>query len=595
MRYLRFIGKIAVGLLALIGLAVVLAGVGAAFAWRYLPQVSDPVPDSAVLTLDLADGLTETLPDNPLARASFAGTIRLRDLVQGLDAAARDDRVKGLVARLGPGPLGMGRAQEIRDAVIAFRQQGKFALAFAESFGEGGDGNAHYYLATAFDQIWLQPSGDIELTGVLIETPFFKETLELLGVRAQMDQREEYKGGADRFTADRLPEPQRQNLQRLTDAWLRQIAEGIAYARKIDVGAALTLIDRGPFAAAEAKTAGLVDRLAYADEIDGELAARAGEGWERYPLASYAERLPEPPDSAPRIALVYGLGPVHLGGGGSESLFGEVTMAADTVSAALAEAIDDADVKAVIFRIDSPGGSYVASDTIRREVDRARQIGKPIIVSMGDVAASGGYFVAAPAHAIVAEPGTVTGSIGVYGGKLVLSGLWRKLGMDWDAVQSGANADIASANRPYSPAAWAFVQASLDRIYEDFTAKVADGRRLAPERVREVAKGQVWSGADAKELGLVDELGGLATALSLARSTAGIPASLPIRLEQFPREGTDWVSLVRRVLDIATLGGEQGDVAAWRQGLGALARLLPALDGRAADDALLMPEFRRAD
>ncbi len=593
MGFLRFIRRLLVGLFAFVGLLVVLAAAGAYFGWRYVPQYVDPVPSRAVLVLDLANGLVETLPDNPLARASLGDAVSVRDLVQGLQAAGRDDRVKGLVARLGIGDLGMARAQEVRDAVLAFRQQGKFAIAYAESFGEGGSGNTHYYLATAFEEVWLQPSGDVELVGVRLESPFLKDTLALLGVEAQMEQRQEYKGGKDMFTASSLPEPQRQNLQRLADSWLRQIAAGLALYRKMDIADALALIDRGPFAAAEAKAAGLVDRLAYWDEIDREIARRASDQAVRYAFADYVTRLPAPPTDAPRIALVYGLGPVQLSGGQVEPLFGNATMAADVVAGALADAIDDPGIAAIVFRIDSPGGSYVASDAIRREVERARDLGKPVVVSMGDVAASGGYFVAAPAHAIVAQPGTVTGSIGVFGGKLVVAGLWLKLGVGWDGVQAGANADIASMNRAYTPAGWAHLNASLDRIYADFTAKVALSRKLTAEQIDAAAKGQVWTGIDAKERGLVDELGGLATALALARSTAGIDAAAAISLEQFPAEGGGLERFLRRLLGIELRGLAKVAALAERieRDMAPIGRLVGAAE-EANEPGLRMPEMR---
>jgi protease-4 len=222
-------------------------------------------------------------------------------------------------------------------------------------------------------------------------------------------------------------------------------------------------------------------------------------------------------------------------------------MESDTVSDALSDAIDDTSVRAIIFRIDSPGGSYVASDTIWREVDRARTEGKPVIVTMGDVAASGGYFVAAPATQIVAHPGTITGSIGVISGKVVLSDMWAKLDVAWDGVQAGANADMDSANRDYSSHGWSRLQAALDRVYADFLTKVAAGRNMTPEQVRLVAKGQVWSGADARANGLVNELGGYATALRLARRETGLAEDAAIDLVEFPEEDRSFTGLLRRL------------------------------------------------
>jgi protease-4 len=546
MSVLRFIRRLVWGLFAIVGALVVLVVAVSAVVVAFFPGTRHAVPDSAVLTLDLADGISERGVTGPLAWASFSRELPLRDLVEGLDAAGRDGRIKGLVARIGAGDLQMARAQEIRDAVLAFRQQGKFAIAFAETFGEVGDGNTNYYLATAFDEIWLQPSGDVGLTGVRLESPYLKAALDAIGVVPRISQREEYKGAMDPLTSASMPPPVRENYQRLADSWVQQIADGIAQGRRIDAAAARALIDRGPFLAEEALTEKLVDRLGYWDEVEAAVDDRTDTDTQQLSVADYAASL-SPPADAPRIALVYGLGPVQLTSSTAEPLFEEVVMESDTVSDALSDAIDDTSVRAIIFRIDSPGGSYVASDTIWREVDRARTEGKPVIVTMGDVAASGGYFVAAPATQIVAHPGTITGSIGVISGKVVLSDMWAKLDVAWDGVQAGANADMDSANRDYSSHGWSRLQAALDRVYADFLTKVAAGRNMTPEQVRLVAKGQVWSGADARANGLVNELGGYATALRLARRETGLAEDAAIDLVEFPEEDRSFTGLLRRL------------------------------------------------
>jgi protease-4 len=598
MGIMRFVRKLFIGLLALIGAVAVLSILAGLFFTRYIAEVEEPVPAQAVLTLDLADGVTERGPEGPLAWTGLGRALTMRELVLGLEAASRDVRIKGLVVRLGHGSLGFARAQEIRDAVRAFRQSGKFAIAFAETFGEAGDGNTHYYLATAFDEIWLQPSGDISLIGVQLESPYLKTALDTIGVTARVDQREEYKGAMDPLTKDSMPAPVRENYQRLVDSWIDQLSRGIAEARHMEVPAARALIDRGPFLAAEAKDEHLVDMLGYWDELQAAVDKRVGPDAERFSLAKYADRLSVPRD-APEFAVVYGLGPVQLAKEELDPLVGDGTMAAVSVAKTLRDAADDPAVRAIIFRVDSPGGSYVASDTIWREVARAREKGKPVIVSMGDVAASGGYFVAAPATKIVAEPGTITGSIGVFSGKVILSGLWDKLGIKWEGVESGANAGIESVNHDYSPEEWSRLQTSLDRVYADFTGKVASGRNLPAERVREVAKGQVWSGADGKQNGLVDELGGFAVAIRLAREAAGIGPDAAVAVEQYPRPDTSLTGFLRRLTSSEELTGtEARDFAA----LARLARILapiaetlaPASEGAAAS-RLRMPELQRTE
>ncbi len=570
---LRVVGRIILWGLAAIGGLMVVGALAAGLSLLWLPEFEqERLPETMVLEFDTGDGVVEKLSDSPIAWAAGGDTIALPDLVRGLDSAGRDPRVKGLVVHLGSGNLGFAQVQEIRDAVLAFRRQGKFAIAFAETFGETGNGNIHYYLATAFDSIYMQPSGDIDLTGVNLETPFVKTAFDEIGITAEMDRRAEYKSAMETFTQPALTEPSRQNLQRLVDAWVGQIADGIAATRPgFDQAKARALIDRGPYLGQDALERGLVDALVYRDSVEREADDRSATA-PRLALADYARALPPPPGDAPLIALIHGIGPVTLAASEDDPLFGEVSMGSETVAGALRQAIDDPEVVAILFRVDSPGGSYVASDTIWAEVQRARLTGKPVIVSMGNVAGSGGYFVAAAARSIVAQPGTITGSIGVFGGKFVLSGLWDKLGVNWDGVQAGANADMNSTNRPYSEAGWAHLQASLDRIYADFTGKVANGRNLPQERVDAIARGQVWSGAEAKELGLIDEVGGLPIAIARAREAAGIAMDQPVRVEPYPKPSHRIGDLLRKLLGSGLV--DQGS----RARLALLARLAAVLE-----------------
>lgn len=574
MRVILFLLKCLVGLFATLGfLALAALAVGTVF-WRDLDdwgRITGEVPSRTVLTLDLSAGVIETQPDNPLARVSLRETLVLREAVAALEAAGHDPRVKGLFAHVGRGDLGLAQIQELRDAVFAFRARGKFAIAFAESFGEAGNGTLHYYLANAFEQIWLQPSGDLDLTGVYLESPYLRGALDRLGIEPRVGQRGEYKGAMSALTDSRMSEPQRQNLQRLIDSWVTQIARGIAEARGLTEDQVYDAIDRPPHDAAKARDARLIDRLGYWDQANDAALDRAGADAEFLELGDYQRLRDKAPESGPVVALVYGLGPVVLGAGENDPVFGSVVMGADSVAAALADAVEASRVEAIVFRIDSPGGSYVASDAIWREVQLARDAGKPVIVSMGNVAASGGYFVAVPAHKIVAQPGTITGSIGVVAGKLVLTGLWDKLDIAWDGVQGGANANFWSMNQDFSEDAWAGLQGLLDRTYEDFTGKVARGRALAPEQVLQAAKGQVWTGEDALELGLVDQLGGLQRAVALAREAAGIGPSAPIRIEVFPEPGDPFEDLLHQAL-----GGEIKSSGALAL-LGVLARVARAV------------------
>ena len=540
MRVILFILKCFVGLFATIGLfavagVAVLAVIAAQGDWRAF-ETKEEIPDSTVLMLDFGSGVVETQPDNPLSRAAVRNTIKIRESLEALDAAGRDKRIKGLVARVGQGQLGLARVQELRNAIVRFRGHGKFAYAFSESFGEGGNGTQHYYLASAFDEVWMQPSGMLDITGLALQSPFLREALDELGIEPQLGQREEYKGIMNLLTDTSLPEPQRKNLQRLLDSMIGQIAAGVAEQRDMEAALIRSLIDGAPHMAAEALEAGLVDRLGYWDELNDRVLEEVAAEDPYLELASYDSLRDHPEAEGPVVGLIYGLGPVHLGLSESDPAFGRTSMGADTVAQGLADAIDDPDVAAIVFRVDSPGGSYVASDVIWREMQRAREAGKPVIVSMGETAASGGYFVAAPAATIVAQPGTVTGSIGVVAGKVVLSGLWDRLGIAWDGVQAGNNAGIWSLNQRFSESGWNRLQGMLDGIYLDFTTKVAEGRGMTREAVLQVAKGQLWTGADAQVAGLVDELGGFHRAVALAAEAAGAAPDERVQLRRFPEQ-----------------------------------------------------------
>ena len=526
----RAIGR----LLAWIGGLVVVAGVLAVVMVVYGLRHKKAVPSRTILELNLESAFVEDNPDNPMARLTGASKPDLHDLTFALERAEGDPRVVGLVARLGAAKVGIAHVQELRDAVLRFRKKGKFALAFSETFGEFSSGGSAYYLATAFDEVWLQPSGDVGLVGIQLEAQFLRGTLDKLGVVPRLDHRYEYKAAMNMFTETKFTPAHREELHKVGDGIFNQMVRGIAEGRKLSPEQVKGLIDRGPFLGQEAVNEKLVDQLAYRDTFYSKAKERAGAGAELLYLNKYLERTDRPHKKGKRVALIFGIGGVGRGASDYDPLSGSQSMGSDTVTAAFRAAIADKDVKAIVFRVDSPGGSYVASDAIWREVLNAKQAGKPVIVSMGNVAGSGGYFVAMGADKIVAEPGTITGSIGVLGGKLVPSGLMEKVGVSVDRVTFGQNAAMFSPTTDYSPAEWARFQAWLDRVYADFTTKVAQGRKLDKAKVLELAKGRIWTGEDAKQLGLVDELGGLHMALALAKQAAGIPEPDDVELRPFP-------------------------------------------------------------
>ncbi|MEW1842687.1 signal peptide peptidase SppA [Nonomuraea angiospora] len=539
-----------------------------------------------VLELDLTEGLTEGPPADPLAAVLSMRKTRLSDVLSGLKRARQDSRVKALVVKIGGNPLGLAMVQELRQAVIRFRASGKLTVAFSETFGEFGGGTVPYYLATAFERVYLQPSGDVGLTGVALEQRFLKGALTKLGVGYEAGQRHEYKTAVNTFTQDHMTEPHRESMGRIVESVTESLSAGIADGRRLDPGKVRELIDRGPFTASEALEAGLVDGLAYRDEVYEQVKQAAGDDSHllyvsRYARGAAVRKLPHP--TADGIALIHGTGMIRTGRSGRSPLGGGGAMGSDTISAAFRAARRDEHVKAVVFRVDSPGGSYVASDTVWREVTLTRKV-KPVIVSMGDLAASGGYFVAMAADVIVAQPGTLTGSIGVYGGKPVVAEMLEKIGINSEMVASGTNAGMFSTSRGFSPEQWDRVNAWLDRIYDDFVGKVAASRDLTRERAHELARGRVWTGADAHAGGLVDELGGLEDALALARKRAGLADDAPVRA--YPR-----LNPLERLRGPDSSEDKSAALARLRlDAWGPLARLSAEL-GLPAAGPLLLPEW----
>jgi len=524
--------KSIVRFLAILGALVI---IGTVFAVVAVIGSKGTVPSKTILEANFEQALLENVPETPTARLMLNEKQTLRDVVDAIDRGAVDDRVVGMIAKIGAAPMGMAQTQEIRDAVLRFRSHKKFAVAYSETFGEFGPGNGAYYLATAFDHIYLQPSGDVGLTGVIMESPFIKDMLSKLGMTFHGDHRYEYKNALNFLTETKYTGPHKEAMTALMTSWFNQMKDGICQARQIAPDKFEAIVDAGPYLGKEAVAAKLVDAVAYRDEVYGQVKSQAGSGAELLYLDKYLQRAGRPHDSGKTVALVFGVGGVTRGKSDYDPVQGNQNMGSDTVAGAIRAATEDKSVKTILFRVDSPGGSYVASDTIWREVVRARQAGKPVIVSMGNLAGSGGYFVAMAADKIVAEPGTITASIGVLGGKMLTSGLWDKVGLSWDEVHQGANATMFTGTQDYSPAEWGRFEAWLDRVYVDFTSKVADGRKLPKEKVLEIAKGRIWSGQDAKNLGLVDELGGYDVALRLAKKAIGVSEGEEVKIVVYPR------------------------------------------------------------
>ncbi len=491
---------------------------------RALPGHRPPL----LLEVDLSEPPAAPDADDPLARLRSRGRHQLRPTLRALHDAAADPHVVGLIAKVG-GALPWAAMQELRLGVRAFAASGKPTLAWAESFGEGTGSMAAYVLATAFDEIWLQPGGSLGMLGVGVEATFVRGALDRLGIEPQFEQRYEFKNAADQLMRTEFSTAHRTALDRLAESIFTEAVETIGEGRAIDPLRVRELADTGPRTAQEARTVGLVDTLGYRDEAYAAMRSRVVREAELLFADRWRpQRRPHlPVHRRDHVALVEVRGTIVSGRSRRGPMGRQV--GSDWVGAALRAATNDEHVRAVVLRVDSPGGSAVASDTIWREVCRVRDAGKPVIVSMGEAAASGGYYIACPADVIVALPATLTGSIGVFGGKLVVSELFERVGLNTGTVSYGARSLMFSSRRGFSDNERERLAATIDAIYADFVAKVAQGRGRPVAEIESIARGRVWTGSDALGIGLVDEIGGLRDAVRIARSRGGLPVDAPVR------------------------------------------------------------------
>ncbi len=469
--------------------------------------------------------LDSSFPDQPRAGLFAEPGESWLHLLRRMEAAIEDPEVRGLVVHLDRSPGSMARVGELRDLLARARSSGRITVAYLDQDA----GNAAYMVAAAADRVYLHPAATLDLKGLSLELTHMRGTLDLVGIEPQFVKRSEYKSAPEQYTRSRASEPARRQLQALLDDIVGELHEAIAVGRRKPADGMARLIDEGPFTATEAEGRGLIDGLAYPDELEEVISG------------SYHKHLHLDPDyhlddevtgwpATREIAVVYVDGVITSGPSGGGGLLSGPTAGSDSIVRQLDQARRDDAVEAVVMRVDSPGGSAFASDEIWRATQRLRESGKPLVVSMGGVAASGGYYVAAGADTIFAEPGTITGSIGVYGGKLSFGELMEKVGLETEIISSGRHAAMDSASRPFDASELAALERLIDETYAQFKSRVATGRGLPPERVEELARGRVWSGLQAKEQGLVDELGGFDAAIAEARHQAGLRDSAVVEL-----------------------------------------------------------------
>jgi len=519
---------VGLGLVVLIGLAVLVA------AFR---QNAPTIADNSVLSLRVAGSLPDYVPYDPLRKLFGGNDQSLSNLVLQFKKAKVDKRIKVIMLDIDMSSAGWGKSEEIRDAIADFRSSGKPVYSYMEYATD-----KEYYIASACDKIYLAPPGELFINGLAADVIFFRGSLDKLGIYPDMVQMGKYKTAVETFTRKDMSDANREFMNSLLDDLFNRYVDAIAKARGKSAEDVRAFIDDAPYSAAKAKELGLIDGVAYRDEVEKELKQKLGykESDELRVVNSsaYSEVGPESLglNEGENIAVIYATG--DIGSGKSEnSPGGDQSIGSDTLSKAINDAGEDKTIKAIVIRVDSPGGSGLASDIIWHAVEGAKAK-KPVVISMSDVAASGGYYISTGANKILAEPSTITGSIGVFAGKPVLKGFYDWLGISNEYMLRGKQAGMFRESEKFTPEERTkFEELIKHTYYDDFVPKVAKGRNKTPEYIDSVAQGRVWTGAQGRERGLVDEFGGLDRAVEVAKDLAKIPKDKGVHrvILPFPR------------------------------------------------------------
>jgi protease IV len=488
---------------------------------------SESIPGNSVLVLNLGGTIAEQRP-NDLSSALFGTQVRvLHEIDDALDQARDDSKIRGLVVRIAPVDAGWAKLEEIHSHLLAFRSSHKPSICY---LGYDGIEDPEYYLATGCEEVWLVPTNPLGVRGMMAEAVFLRGTLDKLKIVPDLYHIADYKTATNEYTEKKFTPAHREEVESLLDSTYNRFLDDVSAARQIDRAKLADLVKQGPFLPQEAMKDKLVDRLAYWDEVQSFFRRTVG-AWSPVDFSQYRQTLSN--GRGPKIAVIYASGEI-VSGDSQVSPTGTSLMGGDTVASDLRAARIDPNIRAIVLRVDSPGGSSVASEVIRREVLLARRE-KPVVVSMSDLAASGGYWISMSADKIVADPETITASIGVLSGKLNLSGLYHLLGISTGYVATSENATMYSDQEDFTPAQRDIVRKLLQDVYTNFTNDVAEGRHLDLATVRKIAQGRVWSGEQAKKLGLVDDLGGMDRAIAVAKELAHIPAARSVEIVRTPK------------------------------------------------------------
>jgi len=565
---MNFLKSFFAALLALIVFSILVVVVSVSLLASLAAQETVVVKENSVLHLKLDRPINEVEAEDPLAGMPFPGapetTIGLLQLKQAIAHAKEDNNIKGIYLDVSYPQAGFASLEEIRESLLDFRKSGKWVVAYTEVLSEGA-----YYLATAADKIYLNPEGDVEFNGLTVEVTFFKRLFDKLEIRPEIFRVGEFKSAVEPFLLDKMSPENRLQLTELTNSIYDQMLQRISEARNIPREKLEEISDKMLIRNARlAKEYGLIDELYYKDEFTTELRTRLGlKGEEKVSFVKYGryrDSFTTSSSSANEIAVIVAEGTITPGDSeGQEGVIG-----ADTFVETIRKAREDDDIKAIVLRINSPGGEFRSSDMMWREV-RLAQEAKPVIASMSDYAASGGYYLAMGCDTIVAQPHTITGSIGIFGMMFDMSGfLGNKLGVTFDEVKTGEFGEMYTVTRPLTEAEKSFWQRNLDEHYETFTGKAAEGRGISKDEIKKVASGRVWTGAQAKERNLVDVTGGFNDAVRIAAEAAGVGTDY--KLKFYPKKRsfiTQWLEQREDEAKIEALKSTLGEHYTWYQQL----------------------------
>ena len=496
------------------------------------------IPAHSTLLLELEGQIDEQRPTDVFTALSGETPPVLHDFTDELDTAKNDRRIDALVVKIGPLSTGWGKLEEIRSHILSFRASGKPNICY---LGGDGIGNLEYYVASACSEVWVVPTSVLFIHGMMGEAFFLRGSLDKLKIVPDYYHIAEYKTASNQLTEKKFTPAHREEVESIVRSIYGQFLTDVAASRKMDRAEFEKLVEAGPIQSEDAVKDKLAERMAYWDQVQDFVKTKT-QDWNPVKIGKYRSQVKN--HGTAEIAVVHATGLIVSGKSGNTPGGGSI-MGGDSVAADIRDARENSNIKAIVLRIDSGGGSAVASEVIRREVQLAKSV-KPVVASMSDVAASGGYWIAMSANKIVADPDTITASIGVLGGKLNVSGLFNMLGISSDYVATSDNATFFSTQQNFTPPQREAFEKMLHQTYAAFTQGVADGRKMKVEDVDKIGKGRIWSGAQAKDLGLVDELGGLDHAVDVAKQLAGIPSGRSVRLVRFPAEKTFFEMLIEK-------------------------------------------------